>query len=44
MGILGMIKRPMERQRAIKLVNGMIVTFAVFFILTDVVLGFAALS
>jgi 1,4-dihydroxy-2-naphthoate octaprenyltransferase len=37
-GVLGMVKRPVDKQAATRLVNGMIVTFAVFFILTDIYL------
>ena len=42
MGVFGMVKRPADRQTAIKFVNGTIVTLATFFLLTDVVLVLAA--
>jgi 1,4-dihydroxy-2-naphthoate octaprenyltransferase len=40
-GVFGMVKRPVERQMATKLVNGIIASLAVFFFLTDVYLVFA---
>ena len=42
MGFLGLLKRPTNRQTALKLVNTLIGALAVFFILTDVVMVVAA--
>jgi len=42
MGFLGLVKRPTERQTALKLVNTQIGALAVFFILTDIVMVIAA--
>lgn len=42
MGILGLLKRPTNRQTALKLVNTLIGALAVFFILTDIVMVVAA--
>ena len=42
MGFLGLVKRPTDRQTALKLVNTLIGALAVFFILTDIVMVIAA--
>ena len=42
MGVIGMVKRPADRHTAIQYANGTIGTLAMFFILTDVVLVYAA--
>jgi len=44
MGLLGLVKRPTDRQTALKLVNTLIGALAVFFILTDIVMVVAATS
>jgi len=42
MGVVGMVKRPADRQTAIQFVNGTIGTLAIFFILMDAVLIYTA--
>jgi 1,4-dihydroxy-2-naphthoate octaprenyltransferase len=44
LGFLGLVKRPTDRQTALKLVNTLIGSLAVFFILTDIVMVIAAAS
>lgn len=43
-GFVGLVKRPVNRQTALKLVNTQIGALAVFFILTDIVMVIAAAS